>query len=251
MSYQNEKPPKQENTPQGRSNPIQIFYIHVLDEYNVRMSKKSPDTTDYTFYRTGRPLPDTTIDPEEWRIRQFLDTSPDHTPNSYPSSLPPYGNPNPFSPNTFPQYGYYPTQSMFGIYSSPFSGFTSPQPRPPPAPPVGISPATKKPLIFPSMEQYQMYSKDPGLFEQSTKGWITDPTAIAQPIHKLFGASSDLSWTSPRTGKTYQLPSLISRYPEPHHYVCVMCENRKMKFDGFTWCRECKDNTKSMVVYGK
>ncbi|WVW86566.1 hypothetical protein I302_108616 [Kwoniella bestiolae CBS 10118] len=218
------------------------------------MSNKVPDTTDYTFYRTDKPLPDTNIDPDEWRVREFLNTSPFHSThnNHTQTTTPPYGHPNPFSPNTFPRYGYYPTQGMFGIYSNPFSSSTPFAPPPPPPPPrAEISPATKQPFIFPSMEQYQMYAKDTTLFFQSTKGWITDPCATSSPIHKPFGDTSDLIWTSPRTGKTYQLPAMHSRYAEPHHYVCVVCEKRKMKFDGFTWCKKCRDNTKSVVVYGE
>ncbi|WWC65550.1 uncharacterized protein I303_108168 [Kwoniella dejecticola CBS 10117] len=176
------------------------------------------------------------MDPEDWRRVQPLMFTP-YNPPPAPVDIP-YEHANPFSPYVFPRYGWYHPEVFSQIDLNP------------PAPNPGKSQATGKPVILPTQGVYDMYTRDPTLLPKTWTGPWNDPSNTKAPVHKPFGDASDLTWTSPRTGKTYQLPAMPDRYEGEHHYECEKCRMRKMKFDGFLWCKQCRDNTKNIAVKG-
>ncbi|WRT69377.1 uncharacterized protein IL334_006361 [Kwoniella shivajii] len=219
------------------------------------MSNQSPyDSGQYLFQKGGKPLPDPNVDPEEWRRSHAqhpgLFASSNLTERSPPAYKYPYTHFNPFSPNTFPRYGWYPTEAMFQVYGNPFPNQYLPIANPQIDMIRGNLGSPQTSNAKPEPEQ-----KVTSTFQNACDGFpVVESTPklsiSSQPGHLPFGDTSDLLWTSPRTGKTYQLPSLPSRYPGPHHYVCWSCQNRKMTFDGYSWCAKCKDMTGTVMMPG-
>ncbi|WWC93121.1 uncharacterized protein L201_008088 [Kwoniella dendrophila CBS 6074] len=207
---------------------------------------------DYSFYRGGKPLhlPDQGF--HYYRKERPSDFTPlPSNSNTNTNIQLPYEHFNPFSPkNVFPKYGWYDTSTPQGsAFSQPTSNLDQYQ--------SGfqnkVSSSTKIPYIFPNTEEYQMYTNHPSLLPKSYQGGsIPNPTITedeTKKVYKPFGEKSNLYWTSPKTGKSYQLPPSTSKYRTKHRYICEYCQSRKMDIDAYTWCGNCRDYTKNVVIF--
>ncbi|WWC73390.1 uncharacterized protein I206_107357 [Kwoniella pini CBS 10737] len=142
------------------------------------------------------------MDPEDWKRLQTLMYTP-YNPPPAPLDIP-YEHSNPFSPYTFPRYGWYHPETFSHIHQNPLPSVNT-----------GKSQATGMPIVIPNRGVYSMYPKDPALLPQTWTGGWNNPSNISKPLHKPFGESSDLTWTSPSTGKTYQLPPMPEKLQIP------------------------------------